>query len=235
MKTSANGMHPVLTCCGMALLWAVCLGAPAPALAATSLRAVDGSVTVFHGEQVVRGRNGTVLKEGDEVEAGEGLSHAIIRFDDGARLAVRPGSRLVVKRLQMTGPAARRQKTIRLVKGGLRYISGKATVRAGVAFETSTATIGIRGTDIEIAVLEQPQEDNPSGTYLKVNTGQATLQASDGEVVAVDPGEFAFGGEPELTPRGGNARRRPAARKVDAAVMAIPGLFKSGRLDALMR
>lgn len=218
------------------LLAGLCCLAIIPAAgAATSLRAVDGDVNVHRGEQVTAGRNGTVLKEGDEVEAAEGASHAIIRFDDGARLAVRPGSRLVVKRLQMTGPTSKRQKTIRLVKGSLRYISGKATVRAGVAFETSTATIGIRGTDIEIAVLEEPRDDNPSGTYLKVNTGQATLQASDGEVVAVDPGEFAYGGEPELTPRGGNVKRRPAARKIEAAAAAVPGLFRAGRLDALMR
>ena len=139
---------------------------------------------------------------------------------------------MLVKTLKLKGAAATRQKTIRIVKGGLRYISGKATVRTRVAFETTTATIGIRGTDIEIAVSEDPVNTDPAGTYLKVNTGAATMAAVDGTQVDVDPGQVAFGGEPELVPRGVGGKRRPAARRVEDSV---GGLFKTGLLDRLMR
>ena len=91
----------------------------------------------------------------------------------------------------------------------------KGSRRAQVAFETSTTTVGIRGTDIEIAVAEEPVGSDPAGTYLKVNSGSAVMVAIDGTQVAVDPGQEAFGGEPELVPRGSNAKPRPAARRVE--------------------
>ena len=120
---------------------------------------------------------------------------------------------------------------MRILKGGLRYISGKATVRDKVLFETSTGEIGIRGTDIEIAVADEPRQEVAAGTYLKVNKGAATLTAADGTTVDVDSGEVAFGGEPELVPKGASGIRRPAARKVKPPI----GVFQAGMFDRLMQ
>jgi OmpA-OmpF porin, OOP family len=104
-------------------------------------------------------------------------------------------------------------------------------VRQKVTFTTSTATIGIRGTDIEIVVSEEAVQDNNPGTYLKVNTGAAVLTAVDGAAVDVTPGEVAYGGEPELNTRGAGGVRRAAARKVQTAGV---GLFKPSGIDRLM-
>ena len=205
--------------------------APCTSAHAARVMAVNGHVQIQRGDTLLPAVVGSRLREGDEFIS-EPNSEALVRFDDGARLALRAESRLVVKALHLKGPSAARQKTIRIVKGGLRYISGKAKVRTRVAFETTTATIGIRGTDIEIAVSEDPVNTDPAGTYLKVNTGAATMEAVDGTQVDVDPGQVAFGGEPELVPRGVGGKKRPAARKVEATV---GGLFKTGLLDKLMR
>ncbi len=198
---------------------------------AARVTAVNGHVEIHRGDKNLPAVVGSRLREGDEFVS-EGDAEALVRFDDGARLALRSDSRLQVKTLKLKGEPAYRQKTIKLLKGGLRYISGRATVKNRVSFETNTATVGIRGTDIEIAVSEDPVNTDPAGTYLKVNTGVATMEAVDGTQVAVDPGQVAFGGEPELVPRGAGGTRRPAARKVEAAV---GGLFKTGLLDKLMR
>lgn len=207
-------------------------------LAGAALQADAARVTVLHGKvQIQRGDRllpavvGSRLREGDEFIS-EPDSEALVRFDDGARLALRADSRLMVKALQLKGPSEGRQKTIRIVKGALRYISGRATVKSRVAFETTTATVGIRGTDIEIAVSEEAVNNDPAGTYLKVNTGLATLEAVDGTQVEVDPGQVAFGGEPELVPRGAGGRRRPAARKVEGGTGS---LFRASALDRLMK
>lgn len=193
--------------------------------------AVNGQVQIQRGDKTLPAVIGSRLREGDEFVS-EGDAEALVRFDDGARMALRSDSRLLVKTLKLKGEPAYRQKTIKLLKGGLRYISGRATVKNRVSFETNTATVGIRGTDIEIAVSEDAVNTDPAGTYLKVNTGMATMEAVDGTKVAVDPGQVAFGGEPELVPRGAGGTRRPAARKVEAAV---GGLFKTGLLDKLLR
>ena len=212
----------------LAALLCVCVGV---AGAASVVSAVHGSVTIQRGEKTLPAKPGMKVQEGDALIA-EPDSEALLRFHDGARLAVRPASTVQLAALQLTGPASRRQKTVKIVRGSLRYISGKSTVRQKVVFETSTSTIGIRGTEIEIIVTDAPVNDDPAGTYLKVNSGQAVLAASNGDQVDVAAGQLAFGGEPELVARGVGIPRRPAARK---AAPAAAGLFTAGRLDRLMR
>ena len=198
---------------------------------AARVMAVQGEVVIQRGDSTLPAKLGVRLQEGDEFVS-EGEGEALVRFDDGARLALRAHSRLAVKTLQLKGPVTGRQKAIRVIKGGLRYISSKGSRRAQVAFETSTTTVGIRGTDIEIAVSDDPIGSDPAGTYLKVNSGSAVMVATDGTQVAVDPGQEAFGGEPELVPRGSNAKPRPAARRVDTR---SSGVFRGGLMDSLMK
>lgn len=212
-----------------ALLCAVTWAA-APAAQAARVLATTGTLQLQRGDAVLPVAVGTRLREGDALVSATG-AEAYVRFDDGARMALRADSTLHITTLQLKGPRSQRQKVLRIVQGGLRYISSKLSARYRVAFVTPTATIGIRGTDIEIAVADAPVDQDPSGTYLKVNTGAATLTAVDGTVVALDPGQVAFGGEPELVPRGAGGTRRPAGRKVEPA----SGLFKGGLLDKWMR
>ena len=176
------------------------------------------------GDQLLRALVGSRLRQGDAFIS-DANSEALVRFDDGARLALRAESRLEINALKLKGAPAYRQKTIKILKGGLRYISGRATARNNVSFVTNTATIGIRGTDIEIAISEDAINTDPAGTYLKVNTGIATLAAVDGTQVDVDAGQIAFGGLPELVPRGAGGVRRPSARRI---VESVGGLFKTG-------
>ncbi len=198
---------------------------------AARVTALNGTVQIQRGERLWNAVIGSRLREGDKFVT-SGDSEALLRFDDGARMALRADSELEMRELKLKGVAALRQKTIRMFKGGLRYISGRATVRSRVSFVTTTATIGIRGTDIEIAYSEEPVNNEPGGTYLKVNTGLATMQASDGTEVDVDVGQIAYGGLPEVVPRGPGGTRRPAARRIEPST---GGLFKGGTLDKLMR
>jgi FecR protein len=231
MKSSIHwGARPLLRATLLAVSLVVLTGLTSGAHAAR-ITVLNGKVVIVRGDKTLPAVVGSRLREGDEFVS-EPDSEALLRFDDGARMALRADSKLLVKSLQLKGPSATRQKTIRIVKGGLRYISGKATVKSRVSFETTTATVGIRGTDIEIAVSEDPVNNDPAGTYLKVNTGLATMAAVDGTQVDVDPGQVAFGGEPELVPRGAGGTRRPAARKVDTP---IGGLFKAGLMDKLLK
>ena len=200
---------------------------------AAQLVKVQGVVQVARGGQVLSSFEGQRLQEGDVVET-SAESETLIRFDDGARLVVRSESHLVINQLRLKGPVTARQKTIRIVKGALRYVSAKATVRRKVAFLTPTSTIGIRGTDIEILVAQEVVQDNNPGTYLKVNTGAAHITAPDGAAELVNPGEVAYGGEPELQARGGGPKR-PSARKVVVQADRIGRAFRSSALDALLR
>ena len=192
--------------------------------------AFKGILHIERHQQLVRVAVGSVLREADTLVV-EPDGEALVRFRDGANMILRSDSRVTFDQLVQVGAPKKRKKTLKLLRGGMRYVSGKAR-QSQVAFVTQTATIGIRGTDIEIAVAEDSLAGNPSGTYLKVNTGQALLVGQDGTQVDVDPGQVAVGSEPELTPRGAGGVRRPAARRIEGASNAI---FKAGALDSLLR
>lgn len=234
MKTK-NLARPAAALLNAALLAALLSLLPATDALAARVTALNGLVQILRGERLLPAVVGSRLRVGDEFVTEGAGSEALVRFDDGARMALRADSRLQVTALQMRGAAEVRQKTLKLIQGGLRYISGLRTLKSSVAFQTTTATIGIRGTDIEIAVSEDPVNNDPAGTYLKVNAGIAVMEATDGTTVDVDAGQIAFGGLPEVVPRGSGGIRRPAARKVEAAVGAVGGLFKTGALDRLLK
>ena len=206
------------------------LGTALPAYA-TQFFAMRGQVQLQRVQTVSTAVAGTQLEEADTIIVAPD-AEALVHFDDGAQMVVRGDSKISFKRLALSGPPTQRQKTVRLLKGSMRYLSGKSTPANSVSFESKSVIIGIRGTDIEIALTEDGLEGNPAGTYLKVNTGQAVLSGLDGTQVALEPGEVGFGAEPELTPRGISFVHRPSARPMPT----VPaGLFKAGSMDGLLR
>ncbi len=190
----------------------------------------QGNLSLERGDKTLPVVAGMQLQEEDVLHTAAG-GETLLRFDNGARMLVRADSAVRFTTLRERGPVSKRRKAIRLVQGGLRYITGVGAARHRVAFETDTATIGIRGTDLDIAVSKDAQPDAPTGTYLQVNQGAAVLQALDGTVLDVERGEQAFGGEPDLTPKGEGGVKRPAGRKLQG----LAGIFKKSGLDALMK
>ena len=116
--------------------------------------------------------------------------------------------------------------------GRARFVSARNRAQDATGFETPSATIGIRGTDIEIVVEENLGQSGIDGTYLIVNEGVAQLRGADGSQVEVQPGQVAFGARVDLTPRTGRTRTLPAAR------LLAPAEFPSvapGAMDEQLR
>lgn len=96
---------------------------------------------------------GLQLKEGDRLTTSDG-SLAIVRLQDGTRMTVRPNSDLVVQQFQFKEGAPDNSMVMQLLRGGFRAITGlisKGSPNAAKV-QTSTATIGIRGTDFDARV-----------------------------------------------------------------------------------
>ena len=202
----------------------------AAAAQAATVLASNGDAWVQRGQQTVPVRPGTEFQDADELVTGPG-AEVLVRFADEARMVVRAASRVELRQLLRKEELQRQQK-IAVVKGGLRYLSGEKTDRGRVVFTSTHVTIGIRGTDIEIALDEVGGNANPPGTYLKVNSGIAVLTGLDGTAVELAPGEVAMGAEAQVTPSGTRSLRRPSAKKVD---IAPANLFKTAALDSLLR
>lgn len=153
------------------------------------------------GELTAYGSKGTrVLQVGDAVAVGERLvaspaGEAILKTQDGGYIGIRPGAEFTARQFAADGKATDSSE-LNLAKGALRILSGwigKINPQ-GSRVSTSTATIGIRGTDHEPYVLlptDAKTGQYKPGTYDKVNQGGTTLQAG-GQSIDIDPGKVGF-------------------------------------------
>lgn len=91
-------------------------------------RLIELQGAVFMGDEIVASPNGL----------------AQIRFIDDTRLIVGPNSRLTIDKFVFNADYTAREVTIKLVKGSMRFISGKSKPGA-YRLRTPTMTIGIRG------------------------------------------------------------------------------------------
>ena len=135
---------------------------------------------------------GVALNEGDRLTTADGAS-AILKLNDGTRMTVRPNSELVIEQFKFKENAPDNSFVMQLLRGGLRAITGliSKTSPDAARIRTSSATIGIRGTDFDARlcandcgaestrVLEKP----------RVNAVQASakLVGVQGEIMAVEP------------------------------------------------
>lgn len=237
---------------GRALALVLAALAFAGAADAATLEQVRGPVQVVRAGATLDAVQGMPLQEADEVRTAAG-GEVLIRFDDGARLALRSDSALQLAQLRLGRENKDEERLFtELQRGAVRYLSGLLTVASAVRFSTPTATIGVRGTDLEI-VVEVDAVQTRGGpalppvvnTYLRVNTGAAEMVGSDSSRVAAGPGEIVASVAVPATMRGlpslGSGLAQglqpsapaPLVRRLTAADAG--GFFRAGALDEALR
>lgn len=159
---------------------------------------VFGTVDAITGSVTVTGQDGqsAALSVGMNVYEGDTVTSAHdgevqIVTDDGGFIALRPNTVFRVDQYKADGGDD--DKTfMSLLKGAVRSITGWIGRHNNAAYRltTPTATVGIRGTDHEVTVVDAGTSDTP-GTYDTVNEGSTVITTPQGQVVAT-PGKFAF-------------------------------------------
>lgn len=113
-----------------------------------SVQRTDGSMGIM--------ARGSSVRPGDLVST-QPESRAVIELRDGAKLTLRPGTEFRIEGYRYSESKPAEDSTVlRLLKGGLRTITGLLGQRRPAAFSinTGTATIGIRGTDFLTRICE---------------------------------------------------------------------------------
>jgi hypothetical protein len=135
---------------------------------------------------------GQQLREGDRITTSEGSS-AIVKLEDGTRMTVRPNSELVLSQYQFRENAPESSSMLlQMVRGGFRAVTGLISKGSPNAarVQTSTATIGIRGTDFDARLCQTDcgRESAQVSEQSRPNAVQATakLVQVSGQVSAVD-------------------------------------------------
>jgi hypothetical protein len=137
------------------------LQAQGPSAAGTAADAPVGEVTFAQGAVSAqrRGEPARFLLPGDAIGQGEVIStsargFAQIGLRDGTRMTLRPNTQFAVT--QFSQRPGEENIAMQLLRGGLRTITGLVS-KAGpdrMRLQTSTATIGVRGTEFDARLCE---------------------------------------------------------------------------------
>ena len=134
---------------------------------------------------------GLALKEGDRVTTADGAS-AIVKLQDGTRMTVRPNSEMLLQQYKFKENATDNSMVMQLLRGGFRAITGLISKSSPDAARivTTTATIGIRGTDFDARICEADCKAEsarvPEKARANVVQASARVVNSQGEVSALD-------------------------------------------------
>lgn len=199
-------MKPFLTCS----LLVLCCPAVAAAADAGSVLFATGDVMAERQPAVALGKGDAIL-DNDVIATGD-ASRAQLRLLDGAKIAIRPNSRLRIDeyvfagtRDQDTGEVVATsgdRSVTTLIKGGLRTITGAIGKEDEAAYEVRTAVgvLGIRGTEYSAVFCNgdcdwvpglNPNNPIADGLYLGVTEGSIFFRNENGDL-ELDAGEYAF-------------------------------------------
>ncbi|MBL8473175.1 MAG: nuclear transport factor 2 family protein [Rhodocyclaceae bacterium] len=211
--------------------FAVPAGATEPAERYATVWRMAGEVTASSTD----GQRKRALRPGDAVYVGERVraadnADAVLKTADAGYVAIRPRAEFVTESYAARGRGDD-HFSLRLVSGALRLITGWIghINRPGQRILTSTATIGVRGTDHEPYVLADDLAvsfNQKAGTYDKVNRGGTTLEAG-GKVLDIEPGKVGF-------VRAGSSMRTRGLMTLLLPVLLdkVPDFYVPGRFDA---
>lgn len=159
----------------------------------TAMAQEAGKVSRLSGQATITSASNQTkeLKRDDAVNVGDMISTAkdsqvMVRMKDNSSLLVRAESKIKIDAFQFENKPTDNAKTS-VVAGTLRAVSGQIGKGQpdNVKYEAGTATIGIRGTDIELAIIPEGRKDR-AGVYNYVHDGSVQMTLNTGENALVE-------------------------------------------------
>lgn len=138
---------------------------------------------------------GSEIRVGETVNTQEG--RAQMRFTDGAFVSLQPQTEFKVENYVFEGRSTQNESALmNLIKGGMRTITGLIgkTNRDGYKLQTSTATVGIRGTEFTVSY-------NADGSITAFVAGGAISVANQAGTTVVPGGRSVSVSSPSSAPQ----------------------------------
>ena len=171
---------------------------------AAKAQTIGVAATVRNDVAQVKGAAALPISAGEDVVRNEvvrtgAASSTKLVFSDSTNLAVGPVSTVTLDRFVFAGDSNYQQATVNLVRGAFRFSTGSSDKRA-YKINTPVATIGVRGTELDIL-------SERARTVATLNEGQAIVCTRNGAkcVTLSNPGDTA------VVTLGGVSRTPPGA------------------------
>jgi hypothetical protein len=149
---------------------------------AGAIQQVTGNVTITSADNVTRKAGPKErIQSGDTITT-EAKSETLIKMADDSSVIVRPNTQFQFTEFKYD-KAPTDSALVRLLRGGARMVTGLIGKRnpGNVRVSTVTTTIGIRGTDFEVAVVPEDTADARAGVYNRVNDGVTNIKLAQGD------------------------------------------------------
>jgi hypothetical protein len=167
--------------------------------AGISLAQEAGSIARVSGSAEIKGKDGKTreAKAKDSVNVADTVitkagGQVMIRLQDKSSLLVRENSEIVIEAFKFEKKSDDVVSTS-VVSGAVRAVSGQIASGnpANAKYAVGTATVGIRGTDIELAIIGEGRRDR-AGIYNYVYSGETQMSLASGESVVVEKETSGF-------------------------------------------
>ena len=194
MTLALSSVHTFLNAWRVGLVGLLCAVAP--------LAWADGTITHLSGVVSVRtadgrtmpGAPGVKVTQGDTAITGAG-GYARIEMTDGGEMVLRPRAEFKIEAYSFEPSKPESDSFIfSMLRGGLRTVTGLISKRGdkdSYKLRTSTATIGIRGTQFDLRVCLADCGTLADGTYVAVKSGAVQAANTAGSQL-VSSGQVAF-------------------------------------------
>ena len=166
------------------LVAALCLAGAAHAADVGRVLLAAGNAVAIRGSQTVKLGFGTAIEDRDVLRTGP-ASNLQVRFTDESIVSMKESSELRIDEYRFAGKADGSERGFfSLLKGGFRAVTGLIgrTNHSRYRLSTTTATIGIRGTDYAATLCQgdcrnndgSPARDGLYGRVLGLSHGTKT-------------------------------------------------------------
>ncbi len=144
---------------------------------AGTIQQLTGKVTITGADDVVRAAGPRQkIMAGDTIVT-EAKSETLVKLADDSTVLVRPNTRFQFTEFKYD-KAPTDSSIVTLLRGTVRMVTGLIAKRrpANVRINTLTATIGVRGTDFEVALIAEDTADARAGVYNLVHDGATNIR-----------------------------------------------------------
>lgn len=213
-------------------IFAVLMPVWANSWAAGNFVTLNGDVRLeMSGQATSTAKNNQRIEEGATVHTGPN-GNAILRLDDGQQVALSANTTFMLDQFRFNNAKPEQNNvSMSLFKGALRILTGLIGQRdhSKFALKTSVATVGIRGTDFMVAVVNPVGTINPA--YVQVIQGGVDATNAAG-TAAFEAGSTATVAGVGVLPTGIAASVLPAAVSATFANLGSLALAGAGAAGA---
>jgi hypothetical protein len=170
------------------------------ALAGAVCAAESGSIDQMSGDVTVTGADKQSRKAGpkDKIQSGDTVttqakSEVVLKLADDSVVALRANTQFKLDDFKYEKkPTDAAQFS--LLRGAARLLTGLIgkTSRDRVTVTAATATVGIRGTDFEVAIVAEDTPEARAGVYDYVHEGSTNIKLAAGPALDVNKDQTAF-------------------------------------------